>query len=228
MKYTHLLFDVDNTLFDFDETERLSLIELFEAAGVEYSESNLAAYHRVNNEWWKRFEQGEATIAQLAPGRIAGFFEAVGVKHDVNEFSGKMLYFLSSHSILLDGALEFVQKLAPFCELYFITNGIAQVQHGRVDCSPVAPYIKRSFISEEIGYSKPSPEFFAYVLSQLEGVPKENILVIGDSLVSDIAGGAAAGLDTCWYNPAGKPAGDVQPTFTVGNYDELAELILEK
>ncbi len=228
MKYTHILFDVDDTLFDFKETERLALIEFFDACGLDYNEENLAAYHRVNGSWWARFDRGETTIPELTVGRVTDFFEAVGLKLDPYEFGKKMLGFLGSHSILLEGALELIQSIAPFCKLYFITNGISQVQHGRLDGSPIMHYFSGVFISEEVGFSKPATEFFDYVLSSLGDAPRDKILVVGDSLSTDILGGSSAGLDTCWYNPQKKPVSNTIPKFIAYNYADIAELLLGK
>lgn len=226
MKYTHILFDVDNTLFDFDETERLALIELFEELGVDYTEENRATYHEINNSWWKRFEKGEVTIPQVAFGRIKGFIDAMKLDYDAEKASESMICYLGSHGIMYDGALELAQRLAPHCRLYTVTNGISRVQHARVDNSPISKYFERMFISQEMGVNKPSLEYFEYVLRELGDVPKEKILMVGDSLVSDIQGGMGAGLDTCWYNPKGKSSGDVKPTHTASTLAEIGDFIL--
>ena len=226
MKYTHILFDVDNTLFDFDETERLALIELFEELGVAYTEENRAIYHEINNSWWHRFEKGEATIPQVAFGRIKGFIDAMKVDYDAEIASESMIGYLGSHGIMYDGALELARRLAPHCRLYTATNGISRVQHARVDNSPISKYFDGMFISQEMGVNKPSLEYFEYVLSALCDVPKEKILMVGDSLASDILGGMNAGLDTCWYNPKGKSSGQVRPTYTVSTLAEIGDIIL--
>ena len=110
------------------------------------------------------------------------------------------------------------------CELYIITNGISDVQHPRFDNSAIRPFIRGIFVSQDIGASKPGAAYFDAVMRSFPGVPHEQFLVVGDSLRSDIAGGVGYGLDTCWFNPAGKSSGDLSPTWTISRLPELVTI----
>jgi len=226
MKYTHILFDADNTLLNFNESADRALAQLFGDLNLEFNTENTTLFHRINQSWWDRIERGEVTFDQLVIGRMVDFLAAAGIDTDPSVPAENMVKYLSQHSILLDGALELIERLSPHCQLFIITNGIARVQRSRLGLSPITRYISHTFISDCIGYMKPSRNFFEYVFSTLSGVDPANMLVVGDSLSSDIQGGINAGLDTCWYNPNGKDPGALSPTYTVSRLSEVGDIIL--
>lgn len=225
-RYTHILFDADNTLFDFDETARRALLQLFDSLSVEPTDENFALFHRINQSWWVRIEKGEVTYDQLIAGRMLDFFAAANLPGDAIAASQRMVDYLSQHSIVLDGAEELLRALAPHCRLFIITNGLSRVQHSRFDPSPLRQYVERLYISGEIGAMKPSREYFDHVLADIGEVDRRKILVVGDSLSSDMRGGINAELDTCWYNPLNKSAGDLSPTYTVSSLAEVEDIIM--
>ncbi len=226
MRYTHILLDADDTLLDFGETERRALAQLFAHIGVVATEENIRLYHDINAGWWKRIERGEASFDEMKLGRITDFLAASGLDIDPQEPARMMVEFLGQHCIVFDGAEELLARLAPHCRLYIITNGISSVQHSRLDSSPLRRYVERLFISSEIGSRKPEKAYFDYVLAQLGDVDPSAVLVVGDSLSSDIKGGTNAGLDTCWYAPRGGSPGDLSPTYTAATLAEIGDIIL--
>ena len=133
---------------------------------------------------------------------------------------------LSTKGFMLDGALELLTELSKTYAIYIITNGSASVQHVRLADSGMLPLVRNVFISEEVGADKPSTVFFDRVLEAIGNPDKREILIIGDSLSSDIRGGINVGIDTCWYAPSGEIApADTQPTVTVRSYDELRKFL---
>jgi 2-haloacid dehalogenase len=127
----------------------------------------------------------------------------------------------------MDGALEVCHALADHCRLYIITNGIASVQHGRLDPSSIRPYFHELFISDELGAEKPDKAFFERVAQRIPDFDPADTLVVGDSLSSDIRGGICAGLDTCWLNPNGAQAPcDVEMTYTIKRLEDVVPLVL--
>jgi len=227
MHYTHILLDADETIFDFKKAEAISLSSLLEEEGVTPSEEVVALYHRINDGWWKRFEQKEVTTEQLSTGRFADFAEAIGLEgRDPEQLSMRYRANLGMNGVLLPGALETVKLLAPYYELYIITNGIADTQHKRFDTSPVREYISGMFISQEMGVSKPDTAYFDHVLDTIGITDRSKALVVGDSLRSDIQGGIASGLDTCWVDRknTGNTEG-LQPTYIISDIQQLAPLL---
>jgi 2-haloacid dehalogenase len=227
VRYKTILLDADETLLDFKRAEREALIAALTGHGVMPDEEMLATYSEINLATWKRLERGEITKTALRTARFADFCARYGLAINVELLAEDYLSALARQSFLLDGALDVCQSLAAHCNLYIITNGIASVQHGRFDHSPLAPYFKGTFISDEIGAEKPSSAFFDCVKAKIPDFDPATTLVVGDSLTSDIAGGIAAGLDTCWFDPAGKeiPQG-MQMTYHITRLKELLPLAL--
>ena len=201
-RYDVLLCDADNTIFDFDKAEELAFDDACAFAGVENTPENFAAYSRINKALWKLLEQGGITQKELRVRRFAEFTEAIG-RPDIDAPAMAMAFVesLGSQSVPIDGAVEAVARWSRILPVIIVTNGIARVQHGRMDKSAVKPLIAGMVISEEVGVAKPDPKML-YMGMEMAGVTdKTRALMLGDSLSSDIAAAANAGIDACWYNP---------------------------
>ena len=225
-RYKTLLFDADNTRFDFSRAEREAIALTLGELGIEPTEALIALYSRINDGMWKRLERGEITKDALRVARFADFLAEIGLTANAEAMAEAYVTHLSMQSHPISGAPDLVRALAPTHRLYIITNGIAAVQHRRFAHSPYVPYFQELFISEEIGFEKPHPAFFAAVAARIPDFDAATALVIGDSLTSDIAGGIAAGLDTCWYNPSGaENTGRLPVTYTVRTLEEILSLV---
>lgn len=227
MAYRIALFDADNTLLDFTRAEHDALTACLSARGILDDEETVALYSAINDGHWKRLEQGLTTRDRLKIERFSDFFAAVGYRGDPAAMARDYEATLALQSHLLDGALELIQALHGKCALYIVTNGLAAVQTSRFGGCPLAPYFDACFISEKMGCAKPEKRFFDLVAASIPGFDPREALVIGDSLSSDICGGINAGLDTCWFNPHGKPvpAGMVI-TYTVSSLSEILPILL--
>ncbi len=229
MTYSWLLFDADNTLFNFDLAERLALEFTFQAFELAFGRQAQQAFHHINAAVWKDFEQGKVDSAALRVLRFERLFAALGWSVDAEAFSALYLRSLADQSVLLPGAEQTVRELSRRCRLAIITNGLQDVQRPRLAASPIAPYLQDVIISDEIGFAKPSTEFFDVVFERIGRPPKEQVLVVGDSLSSDIAGGIRYGLDTCWVNPNRlPPQPGLEITYQVREVGELLQLFPEE
>ena len=227
VRYRILLMDADNTLMDFAKAEREALICALRAAGVRENEELICGYSRINDEMWKRLERGEIDKVSLRTARFEAFCKEFRLPADPVVLADEYLKSLAEQRFLMDGVSEVCRKLAEHCRLYIITNGIAQVQHGRLDTSPIRPYFSGLFISDELGVEKPHKAYFDRVAANIPDFDPRSVLVVGDSLTSDIAGGIAAGLDTCWFNQSGAPVpSDMPITYVIRGLDELLPLVL--
>ena len=228
MPYKIALFDADNTLLDFNRAEREAVSICLTARGLPADEEIVSRYSRINDSHWKRLEQGLITRDRLKVERFAELFSTLGYGGDPKRMAADYEEALSRQTYLVDGALELVRALHGQCRLFIITNGTAVVQKGRFGSSPLAPYFERCFISEEMGCNKPEKAFFDRVAAEISGFDSRQVLVIGDSLSSDIRGGINAGLDTCWFNPHGKPSpADMRITYTVHAAGEILPILLD-
>mgnify|MGYP004642171395 CR=1 FL=1 len=217
----YLLFDADGTLYDFNATESIALKDIFRYYRIPYTEANISIYHECNDFCWDQFEKGLMNQEKLKGYRFRLFFDRLGLSISDNEAGNLFLRMLSKHGIMLPGAVDFLNSIEDRRKA-IITNGIAEVQHGRIDGSNTRGYFERIFISEEIGSNKPDPAFFHTVLNALRLSPEECI-VIGDSEKSDIQGAINAGIESIYINFRGMKSD--KATYSVSSFDELKRLI---
>jgi 2-haloacid dehalogenase len=217
--YRTFLFDADNTLFDYDRGEAEALAETLAWAGFSGgsgSQNQAAAgtaldvYRRLNAALWRRFETADITLAELKVQRFRSLSDALGLGADPEELSRQYLGRLATKAHLLPHAREVLAALARTAVLGLLTNGISDVQRGRLSRAGFGGLFSAVLISEEIGISKPDPRFFSRALAEL-GAGREESLCVGDSLSSDIQGARASGIAACWYNPSGVPLPDGAP-----------------
>lgn len=227
IRYPIVLLDADNTLFDFYRAEREALCDALLKMGVTPTEEMIPTYSAINEALWKRLERGEVTKTDLRELRFVEFCKRFALSLDVPKLATMYTDALSQKSYLLPGAMEVCRTLSRHCRLYIITNGVSSVQRGRFEPALIRPYIRELFISEEIGFEKPRREYFDAVAAAIPDFLPEKTLVVGDSLTSDIRGGISAGLDTCWFNPSGKPVpSDLPITYVIRTPEELIPLVL--
>ncbi len=205
MPYPYLLFDADNTLFDFDQAERNAHLLLCRAHGLAFSEEGYQLYHKCNADLWRDFDRGLCTKEYLLVERFRRYLAITGERADPEALNRDHLRALGEGAMLLPGAEELCRVLSRDHRLYLLTNAVASVQKTRFANSAIAPYFQGVFISEEVGVGKPDPAYFEYVFRAVPGLTRDNALVIGDSLTSDIQGANNAGLPCCWFNSKGQP-----------------------
>lgn len=226
MGYDILLFDADQTLFDFDRSERESIERLFAEFGLPFSDAIYAEYHAVNHSLWKALERGETTREALVTERFRILSERYGFSCNADAMNARYLTLLGGCSYLLDGAEALCRRLHGKKRLYLITNGVDSVQRSRYQASPLRDCFDDVFVSGAIGSNKPEKAFFDYVAAHIDGFDPRRALVIGDSLSSDMRGGNNAGIDCCWFNPERKrnDAG-VQIRYEIASLDQLDAIV---
>ena len=226
-RYDFVLFDADNTLFDFDRSERRALRLALAAFSIPCSPETEALYGSINSALWAMLDRGEASREWLVVERFPRPTAELRLSADPAALNRTYLDKLGEQAFLLPGAEEVCQALGEQCTLAILTNGVARAQRGRFDRSPLRELIPHLFISEEVGASKPSPAFFRPVLSALGIADPGRALMVGDNLTSDIGGAAALGLDTAWYNPRRLPRSGPSPTREIHALEELLPLVLD-
>lgn len=241
-RYELVMIDADDTLFDFRRAERVAFAQALTEHGLDPAPEVFSLYGEINHGLWKALERGETTQEKLKVERFARLVEAIAGKNihdgnpetepgssvavDAQSLSASYIAFLSRGTFLLEGAEELCQHLAGDYRLVIVTNGIAQVQRPRFEGSAIRRYIDHIVISEEQACSKPCPDIFE-AAANLAGIrEKSAMIMIGDSLESDIRGGAAYGIDTCWFNPGGKVnTSGILPTYEVRSLKEIQNFL---
>lgn len=227
MNYQWLLFDADNTLFDYDKAEAAALANSFQQFGLDFDQTTGAQYRTINAQIWHDYELGHITQQDLRAERFRRLFTAVHLPTDAEAFSRQYLVNLSQAGHLLDGAEALLRRLAASYHIAIITNGIADVQRPRLAASSIHDLVEAFVISEEVGVAKPDPAIFDVAFARMGQPAKSEVLIIGDSLSSDMQGGLNYGIDTCWYNPAGKTA-SLPVTYEIRQLDELLSILTER
>lgn len=227
MKYEVILFDADDTLFDYGMAESRALYKAFAHFGLPAGAQEYgASYQEINRALWKDLEQGRISSALLRVERFNRLFAAHQLELSPEAFSEAYLRFLGEGTFLIEGAVELCEELS-CCRLAIITNGIKDVQRSRIQGSPLSEVFEQIIISEEAGCQKPETGIFDYAFAKLGISDKSKVLIVGDSLTSDIQGGIGFGIDTCWFNPLGK-TGDpgIRPTYEIRALSELPAIAL--
>ena len=226
MKYEWLLLDIDGTLFDYDGAESLALARTFGQMGLPFKPGHVATYRGINHQLWQDFELGKRSQNRLKVERFELLFDAIGVECNAELFSQRYLRNLATGSELFPGAREVVETLHGRMGLLLITNGLSEVQRPRLQGSAIGHYFGDMVISEEVGSSKPDRGIFDVAFEKMDHPRKEAVLIVGDSLTSDILGANNYGIDACWYNPGEKPDTlGLRIQYEIERLDELLPIV---
>ena len=231
--HNNLLLDLDQTLLDFHASENIALGKVLQENGLSYSDEIYALFKAYNKSLWGELEKGNITRTELFTLRfnyIFGKCEGDSTGIDPLKINSDFIRTMSENGVLLEGALEFLQRVKNEIEnvrIYIITNGATINAKGRIASTGLDKYIDSLFVSEDMGVNKPSAEFFDMVLKKIEE-PKEKCIVIGDSLSSDMLGAKNASMTSVWFRPEGDMEKEINAydiDYTVSSYDELFRVI---
>ena len=229
-KYYCILFDADNTLLNFDAAENKALAETLVNYGIEPDAETVQTYRTINEELWRQLEKGQIRREKLFSERFSRFLKAIDAAGDGVEMNRFYLEQLSTHPDLMSPeVMDVLRELSEVATLAIVSNGAQMVQTRRLAESGVMNFMEDVFISEKMGCEKPNARIFDAALRALGVENREHVLVVGDSLTSDIQGGVNAGLDTCWFNPNHtENPGKVIPTYEIASLEELYPLVMEQ
>ncbi len=222
----NVLFDLDDTLFDFHKAERNALKKTLLKLGITPTEELLSRYSEINLAQWKLLEKGLLTRAEVKTRRYFILFKEFGI--DASETDAAKYYenFLSIGHIFIPGAKKLIENLYGKYRLYIVSNGTAVVQDGRIKSSGIAKYFDGIFISEKIGFNKPDKEFFDVCFSKIPDFSEKETVIVGDSLTSDIAGGKNVGIITIWFNGGHNiNDGDIVPDYEIFSLSDVQSII---
>lgn len=203
-RFDTILWDVDQTLLDFDMSQEYALCHSFEQFGRRIDEKTVAQYAGINDSYWKRYELGQVTKSELLKGRFTTLFSELGIEDiDVKAFAAVYQEALGSVFYFRDDAYELLSKLKGRVRQYAVTNGVSATQRNKLRLSGLDQILDDIFVSEEMGVPKPKVQYFEKCFQRIPDFQKNKTLIVGDSLSSDMRGGNDAGIACCWYNPKG-------------------------
>lgn len=222
----NVLFDLDDTLFDFHKAEKIALTKTLVHFGINPTEETLALYSTINAAHWKRLELGKISREEVKVGRYRELFKTIGVECDPVKATAYYESMLAIGHYFMPGAPELLEELYRKYRLYIVSNGTAKVQEGRIGSSGIAKYMDGIFISQILGANKPDKQFFDICFAEIPDFSLSETVIIGDSLSSDIKGGINAGITTVWFNPKGiENDNDIKPDYTIKELSEVPGLL---
>lgn len=230
-----ILWDIDATLLDFDIAEKEAFYKCFEVLGVDgCNDEWLEIYANINRTYWQRLERNEITKEEVLIGRYIEFFSKMNIVHPklsleefASAFNDEYQIRLGDTCVFRDDSLELVKSLKGKYKQYIVTNGTAIAQHRKLKNSTLETIMDGYFISDEIGVEKPNKGFFDAVWKEIGHYKKDEAIIIGDSLTSDMRGGNNANITCCWYNPKNKinDTKDVVVDFEIKDLREIPSIL---
>lgn len=230
MKYRHLFFDLDHTLWDFDRNSAESIAELYETfrladIGIASAEEFSRHFITVNRKLWSDYDKNLIGHDYIRQHRFPLVYQSLGVdeaaiQHDLN---AEYLRLLPRKPHLLESAREILDYLKGRYTMHIITNGFAEIQAVKMDSAEIAHYFTLVVTSEVANAKKPDPLVFEYALNAA-GASVSESLMIGDNYEADILGAKGVGMDTVFYNPEGRLVDD-QPTYDIRHWKELLAIL---
>ncbi|MFC0309574.1 pyrimidine 5'-nucleotidase [Gallibacterium trehalosifermentans] len=221
MKYNWILFDADETLFSFDSFAGLK--QLFANYHVDFTQEDFVQYQQINKPLWVAYQDGKIDAKTLQESRFSAWGKKLSVKPA--ELNHGFLLSMAEVCRPLDGVVELLQQLKDKAKLAIITNGFTAMQQLRLQKTGLKDYFEFVVVSEEIGVSKPNPHFFQHALALARPQSYEQVLVVGDTLESDILGGNNVGLDTCWLDHGRENLTEIKPTYQISQIAELVNVV---
>ena len=228
MRYDVLLFDADNTIFDFDACERIALTYALNHHGITPTDSIIAGYHSINARYWHLLSLNKVTKSDLYVLRFVDLLSELGSTVDPSALNDTYREALGRQHVLLEGAAELLRSLSRHHAIYVATNGHYATQRSRITDSGIDRYLRGVFISDEIGYEKPDKRFFDFIATHIPDFDIRRTIMIGDSIDTDVRGAVEYGMDSLWFCPCPTDAAPAfSPTFTARSFADV-DTILNK
>ena len=224
-----VLWDVDGTLLDFKAAESAAIRSLFHEFGLgECTDEMIHRYSKINEGFWLRLERNEITKDQVLTGRFEVFFEEQGIDPGLAPaFNRKYQPRLGDTIVYRDDSLNVVRSLQSRVCQYVVSNGTVIAQTKKLEKSGLGKLMDGIFLSEELGIEKPNAGFFDKVFEVIAPEDLSEVMIVGDSLTSDMQGGINAGIRTCWYNPEKRPLPEeYRVDFIISDLHELIGCLL--
>ncbi len=217
-----ILFDADETLFEFDAFQGLRAI--FADHDIDFTSEDYRDYQALNKPLWTAYQQHQITAEQLKIQRFEQWSQKIGVS--ASQLNQQFLAAMASTCQLLPGAQHLLTAIAPHAKLGIITNGFTDLLHARLHSTGINDYFQVLTISEQFGIAKPAPEIFLHTIAQLPEVNAARTLMVGDTPESDIEGGIKAGFKTCWLDHGDRLLPDhISPDWRVTSLAQLQQLL---
>ncbi len=220
-----IFIDVDNTLLDYDAYTEKTLRDGFKRFDLgEFNQHVIDTFHKENDLLWREIEKGILTFEELQKIRFNKVFAALNISFDGEVFEAYYREELFSSAIPISHSYEMLEYLKKKGYILAVaSNGPYKQQLNRLEIGKMKDYFSYFFISENLGFAKPAKEFFDKAINEIkEDISREEMLIIGDSLTSDMAGGKNAGIKTCLYNKKKVELTNVKVDFVLNDLADIS------
>lgn len=227
MKYSMIkavFIDIDNTLLDFNKCAKLAMRQSFNECNLVFTDEVFPTFKRINDELWKKIELKTLTRKGLHDIRWNLILSELKIDFDGKTLEKRFLENLNYSVVPVDGAEEILAYLSSKYEVYTVSNAPMEQQKKRLKSSGFDRYIKKAFISQEIGFDKPDKRFFEACFLVVNHLKREEVVLIGDSISADIVGGRNYGLKTIWFNFENQQDIDIAD-YTVKSLMEIKNIL---
>lgn len=221
MKYQWILFDADETLFSFNSYDGLK--PMLARYGIDFTPQEYEAFQAVNQPLWVAYQNKEITAQELQTIRFTELSKRTG--QEPLALNHELMQEMALVSKPLENTLEMLSELQGKVKMGIITNGFKALQQKRLDNTATTPFFEMVVVSEEVGVAKPDRAIFEFAFNLMSPVDKTTVLMVGDTLASDVLGANLSGIDSCWFNPHHKEnTTDIRPTYEIHSMLELIEI----
>ena len=229
--YEHIIFDLDHTLWDFERNSGAALSEIYKELelnimGIPDFGEFYNLYKKINEHFWNLYRDGKVEKEELRTIRFSSTLQQYGIKNDdlVEKICNSYLYKSPRKPHLIDGSIEVLNYLKNKYELHILTNGFAEIQEVKMNSSGLSPYFKHVIASEHAGAKKPHAQAFNYTLEKI-GTARDNCIMIGDNIESDIKGAFELGMDSIYFNRDGAHENYNEATHQIHQLSEIMDIL---
>lgn len=227
MQFEWLLFDLDNTILDFSASSKLAFSAVYRKLEVDKTLQDVyRLYSGINHSVWQKREAGKLSVTDVKTKRWTLLCDVLGIKKDAAYLNDVYFEGIKKHVVFVEGAEDVLKKLEGQYRMIVVTNGLSEVQWSRINDTNIQRFFEHIVISDEIGIAKPAREFFDHCAELIGHPPKDKVLVIGDTKMSDVKGGNDFGYSTCWYNHKQSVQVGPEANFSINKISELNRFLL--
>ncbi|MDU2648133.1 YjjG family noncanonical pyrimidine nucleotidase [Anaerococcus vaginalis] len=219
-----VLIDIDDTIFDFEKCSKNSFLKTLEKFNLKFKEEDFSYFNKVNDILWTKQKLGEINIKEVFIKRDYLMGKYFNIDIEKGLFNDLFVKFLYDEIEMVDGIEDLLLYLSDKYKIFTASNGIYKMQENRLKKSNLDKYFDKIFVSDKIGFEKPNKKFFQKIM-ELTKFSNDDLIMIGDSIKSDIIGAKNSKIKSIYFNKDGKKISDENFTYQVKNLSEIKKIL---
>ncbi len=219
-----VLIDIDDTIFDFEKCSKNSFLKTLEKFNLKFKEEDFSYFNKVNDILWTKQKLGEINIKEVFIKRDYLMGKYFNIDIEKGLFNDLFVKFLYDEIEMVDGIEDLLLYLSDKYKIFTASNGIYKMQENRLKKSNLDKYFDKIFVSDKIGYEKPDKRFFQKIMD-ITKYSNDDLIMIGDSIKSDIIGAKNSKIKSIYFNKENKKISDKNFTYQVKNLSEIKKIL---